>query len=81
MPELVLGRDGSCLRKAFIDNEELGELLCCGMWGRGALAKMLSSELVSVEEGSVEVDPCWPLLLYGRDEENWVPLLDLLSLN
>lgn len=36
---------------------------------------MLSSELVSVEEGRVEVEPCW-VLLYGRDEE----LLDLLSL-
>ena len=42
------------------------------------LAKRLSSELVSVEEGSVDVDPYWPLL-YGR-EENCVPLLDLLSL-
>jgi hypothetical protein len=50
------------------------------MGGRGALAKRLSSELVSVEEGRVEVEPCWALL-YGRDEENWVPLLDLLSLN
>jgi hypothetical protein len=33
-----------------------------------------------VDEGSVDVEPCWPLLLYGREEENWVPLLDLLSL-
>lgn len=60
-------------------NDELGELLCCGMGGRGAPEKMLSSELASVEEGRVEVEPCWPLL-YGRDAENWVPLLDLLSL-
>jgi hypothetical protein len=57
-PELVLGREGNCLRKPFIDNDELGELLCCGMGGRGALAKRLSSELVSVEEGRVEVEPC-----------------------
>lgn len=63
-----------------MDSEALGELWCWELWGRGgALAKMLSSELVSVEDGRVEVDPCWALL-YGRDEENWVPLLDLLSL-
>jgi hypothetical protein len=57
-PEFVLGIDGNCLRKPFRDNEALGELLCCGMGGRGALAKRLSSELVSVEEGRVEVEPC-----------------------
>jgi hypothetical protein len=60
-------------------SDEFGELLCCGRGGRGALEKRLSSELVSVEEGRVEVEPCWPLL-YGREELNWVPLLDLLSL-
>jgi hypothetical protein len=43
--------------------------LCCDTVGRGMLAKRLSSELVSVEEGRVEVEPCWPLA-YGRELEN-----------
>lgn len=58
-PEFVLGREGSCLRKPA--NELVaGELLCCEADGRGTLANRLSSELVSVEEGSVDVEPCWP---------------------
>lgn len=41
----------------------MGELLCCGTEGRWPLAKRLSSELVSVDDGRVEVDPCWPVPL------------------
>jgi hypothetical protein len=58
-PELVLGRAGS----DFLELKyEPGELLCCASCGRGTLAKRLSSEPVSVEDGRVEVDPCWPLM-------------------
>ena len=58
-PELVLGRAGS----VFLELKyELGVLLCCAICGRGTLAKRLSSEPVSVEDGRVEVDPCWPLM-------------------
>ena len=59
-PELDLGSEGRFLRKALTD-DGAGELLCCETVGRGILVKRLSSELVSVEEGSVEVEPCWPL--------------------
>lgn len=41
---------------------EPGEVLCWVICGRGTLAKRLSSEPVSVEDGRVEVDPCWPLM-------------------
>jgi len=61
-PELVLGRAG----KDFLEVKyEPGELLVwCGICGRGTLAKRLSSEPASVEDGRVEVepDPCWPLM-------------------
>lgn len=58
-PELVLGRAGS----DFLEEKyEPGELLWFGICGRGTLAKRLSSEPVSVEDGRVEVDPCWPLM-------------------
>jgi hypothetical protein len=56
-PELDLGTDGSPFRIAFTDCEA-GELLCCDTVGRGILAKRLSSELVSVEDGRVDVEPC-----------------------
>jgi hypothetical protein len=58
-PELVLGRAGSDFLEEKYDP---GELLYCEMCGRGTLAKRLSSEPVSVEDGKVEVDPCWPLM-------------------
>lgn len=60
-PELDFGSDGRFLRRPLIEYE-LGELLCWDTWGRGTLAKRLSSELVSVDEGSVEVEPCWPFV-------------------
>jgi hypothetical protein len=54
-PELDLGRAGS----DFLELKyEPGELLCWLICGRGTLAKRLSSEPVSVEDGRVEVDPC-----------------------
>ena len=58
-PELVLGSAGS----DFLELKyEAVELLCCAICGLGTLAKRLSSEPVSVEDGRVEVDPCWPLM-------------------
>jgi hypothetical protein len=59
-PELDLGTDGRPLRMAFTVCEA-GELLCCDTVGRGMFVKRLSSELVSVEDGRVDVEPCWPL--------------------
>jgi hypothetical protein len=56
-PELDLGSVGSPLPLAFKEREA-GELLCGETVGRGTLAKRLSSELVSVEEGRVDVEPC-----------------------
>lgn len=60
-PELDFGSEGRFLRTLFTEYE-LDELVCWGTWGRGTLAKRLSSELVSVEDGRVDVDPCWPLV-------------------
>jgi hypothetical protein len=58
-PELDLGRAG----RVFLELKyEPGELLCWAICGRGTFAKRLSSEPVSVEDGRVEVDPCWPLM-------------------
>ena len=57
-PEVVLGCKGSGFLEAV---RGAGELLCWARAGRGTFAKRLSSELASVEEGSVEVEPCWPL--------------------
>jgi hypothetical protein len=54
-PELDLGRAGSDFLEV---KYEPGELLCWLICGRGTLAKRLSSEPVSVEDGRVEVDPC-----------------------
>lgn len=54
---VVWGSEGRCLRMLFIEDEP-GELLCWGGLGRGALANRLSSELASVEEGRVDVEPC-----------------------
>lgn len=59
-PVLDLGSVGSCFFRA-VTEWGAGELLCCERAGRGTFVKRLSSELASVEEGSVDVDPCWPL--------------------
>jgi hypothetical protein len=60
-PVLDLGCKGSGFLMALLTDWGPGELLCCERAGRGTFAKRLSSELASVEEGSVEVEPCWPL--------------------
>jgi hypothetical protein len=55
-----LGSEGSSFLFAPRESE-FGELLKCEGCGRG-MAKMLSFESASAEEGSVEVDPNWPWL-------------------